>query len=277
MATRSTQHAPRHIYGVDFSGGANAGKKIWIASGCVENGALRIDECRRAQDLPGSGADRDPALAALRAFIAAQPDSAIGLDFPFSLPRALLGEDGWPRFVESFPERFPTPESFRAACRAASGGAELKRVTDLECRTPFSPYNLRLYRQTYYGLRDVLGPLARRRRVCVLPMQPARPGRPWLLEICPASTLKRANLYGAYKGKTPRHRSMRARILGWLRTEGGLSLAPAATRSAILADADGDALDSVIAAWATFRAAREVDHRVLRRNGTYALEGYVYA
>ena len=58
-----------------------------------------------------------------------------------------------------------------------------------------SIFRLRLYRQTYFGIRDVLYPLARDQQVCVLPMQSVLPDRAWILKICPASTLKRENLY----------------------------------------------------------------------------------
>jgi len=33
-------HSPHHIYGIDFSGDQDAGKKIWIAEGVVKGGAL---------------------------------------------------------------------------------------------------------------------------------------------------------------------------------------------------------------------------------------------
>ena len=41
----------RRIYGIDFSGAKDAGKKIWIASGTVEQDGLLIEECYRAGSL----------------------------------------------------------------------------------------------------------------------------------------------------------------------------------------------------------------------------------
>jgi hypothetical protein len=41
----------RRIYGVDFSGGKNAGKKTWIAFGAIEGDTLRIKDYQRASDL----------------------------------------------------------------------------------------------------------------------------------------------------------------------------------------------------------------------------------
>ena len=175
---------------------------------------------------------------------------------PFGLPYPLVRRyRDWEAFVRAFPGRHPTPEAFRAHCRAADGGRELRRVTDGDARTPFSPYNLRMYRQTYHALRDVLAPLVERDAVRVPPMQSPRSldgERPWLLEICPAVTLKRMGLYRPYKGREPRHAAMRRAILAALEPATPLLL-PRALRRKILADTEGDALDSVIAACTAFR------------------------
>jgi hypothetical protein len=266
--------APRQIYGVDFSGAAQAGKKIWLAQGVIEEEAWSIEACYRGADLPGSSVGRDRCLAALRDFISGAGASAFGLDFPFGLPGQLLKERRWEDFVLSFAERYTSPEAFRQACRASATGKELRRVTDKESRTPFSPYNLRLYRQTYFGIGDVLAPLVREGMACILPMQPATPGRPWVIEICPASTLRRAGLNGLYKGVRQEHYAARARILEELERSVPLTI-PAALRSTILDDNEGDALDSVVAAVAVWRALRS-ESPTVGDNAAYTLEGYVY-
>jgi hypothetical protein len=265
---------PRRVYGVDFSGAAHAGKKIWVTSGVIERDTLHIDACRRGADLPASGRDRDRCLAALRDIIQREEASAFGLDFPFGLPRDLVEEGTWEDFVLSFPDRYDSPAAFRETCRT-DAGVELKRVTDRESRTPFSPYNIRLYRQTYFGIRDVLVPLVRDQLACVLPMQPGLPERPWVMEICPASTLKRAHLYWPYKGKSREHHKARARILEAVEEMAPLSF-PARLRSVVLDDPDGDALDSVVAVFAVFRALCSPDGLAAGSNDAYALEGYVY-
>ena len=266
----------RKVYGVDFSGSQDAGRRIWIASGTIEGDILRIDECRRADRLPGSGKNRSQCLAALLDFIATQKACAFGLDFPFGLPRRLIGQDNWEAFVLSFPEDYPSPERFKEVCRELAGGRELKRVTDEESKTPFSPYNLRLYRQTYFGIRDVLRPLVRDHLACVLPMQEPLAGRPWLLEICPASTLKQADLYRPYKGRTGEHRAVRKRILECLEARTALSVPSRPVRSMVLDDRGGDALDSVIAALAALTALRNPSLLAVERESPYTLEGYVY-
>ena len=275
---RQSASSRDRVYGVDFSGAKDAGRRIWLAGGVVDGDALRIETCDRACELPGSGRSRERCLPVLRDFIAGETDCAFGLDFPFGLPQALVKQGSWDGFVRSFPDEYASPEEFRRICRAAAGGRELKRVTDRESKTPFAPYNIRLYRQTYFGIRDVLHPLVRDGLGCVLPMQRRRADKPWILEICPASTLKEARLYMhmPYKGRTEEHRAARAHILERLEATGELSIAAPAVRAAVLGDHGGDALDSVIAALATFRALRDPIPIVVKGGEPYALEGYVY-
>jgi hypothetical protein len=104
-------------------------------------------------------------------------------------------------------------------------------------------------------------------------MQRLHPGRPWVFEICPASLLKREQLYFPYKGRSETHREARARILRRMEKLIPLFLPTGALRSAVIRDPGGDALDSVIAACGTFRALRQPAPPT---NGAYALEGYVY-
>jgi hypothetical protein len=262
----------QRFIGIDFSGGVNAGQKIWIADGRVENKALLIENCLRGEALPDSSRDRAKCLAALRAFIRSAGDALIGLDFPLSLPYELMQDQTWLQFIRAFADRFSTPQQFRQACLHATQGHEGKRRTDVEAKTPFSPYNLRLYRQTYYGLRDVIAPLVRERSVCVLPMQKSRSGLPSLIEICPASTLKQLNWYRSYKGRSIQQRAARSSILRSLQRE-GVQLA-GQLRPIMVADSEGDALDSTLAAWASFRAQARLDR--VPSDLLYQREGYVF-
>ena len=264
----------RVIHGVDFSGAKDAGKKIWIARGVTEEDVLVITECFQAEDLPGSGRDRESSLEALGKFISEQKDSIIGLDFPFGIPRVLAKKESWEKFVLSFRATYTSPGEFRKECTLASGGIELKRFTDFKAKTPFSPYNLRLYRQTYFGIRDVLGTLIMNNTVCVPPMQKPLPDRAWVLEICPASTLKRENLHFSYKGRGEIKRAARVRILDSIEKTGVLKIKGSSLRVTIVDNAGGDALDSVIATFATFRALR--NRLIFDKNSPYALEGWVY-
>jgi hypothetical protein len=264
----------RIVYGVDFSGAKDAGKKIWIARGIIKENFLQITECFQAKDLPGSGGERERSLISLREFIRKQKDSIVGLDFPFGIPKALVEEESWKKFVLSFKNTYISPWEFRKDCKLAAAGKELKRFTDVEAKTPFSPYNLRLFRQTYFGIRDVLGPLIRNNEVCVQPMQKPLPDRAWILEICPASTLKRENLRTSYKKRGERYRNAKKGILKGIEKAGVQIIKESGLRSIILNNQGGDALDSIIAAFATFRALQK--GFIFDKNSPYALEGWIY-
>jgi len=269
------------VYRVDFSGATNAGNKIWIASGTIARNALKIEDCLQAKDLPSSTAERDQCLRSLRDFISTQKERAFGLDFPFGLPRKVVEANNWEEFVLSFCDYYTAPEQFRITCRTAARGLELKRATDIKAEAPWCAYNLRLYKQTYYGIRDVLAPLIREQLVCVLPMQNISANIPWLFEVCPASTVKKKlGIASSYKGgakETYKEKYLvRERILRQMEEIGDLVIADSDLRSRILSDRHGDALDSVIAAFATFRALRNLSYSPVLRSDTYALEGYVY-
>ncbi len=191
----------RHrIAGVDFSGARNAGKLIWIASGVVAGGALRLETCFPAAELPGSGADRELALPALVKFLSRKTEPVVGLDFPFGMPAPLVKEKSWEEFIAAFPENHASADAFRESCMKQAGGRELKRRTDIETKTPFSAYNLRLYRQTYDGIRNILHPLITQDLARAIPTQQPVDGKPVLAEACPASLLKAEHLYPSYKG-----------------------------------------------------------------------------
>jgi len=178
--------------------------------------------------------------------------------------------------VLAFPDSYPSADALRAACRQAVGGRELKRITDRASHAPFSPYNIRLYRQTYYGIRDLLHPLVRDRAVSVLPMQEPQPDKPWLLEICPASTLKKRGLYqSSYKGRGEQKREARVRIVEALERQEDV-LVPRDTRTGLIEDSGGDALDSVVAALAVSEALRHPDFPTVEHHRAYAVEGYIY-
>jgi hypothetical protein len=278
-ATKPECCLPSKVYGIDFSGAKNAGSKVWIASAVIIGNALQIEDCYQAKDLPDSDAERDRCLGTLRHFISEQKACAFGLDFPFGLPRKLIKDNDWEEFVLYFGSRYSDPEQFRKDCRTATGGPESKskRETDIEAKTPWCAYNLRIYKQTYYGIRDLLAPLVRGQLAYVIPMQRKLPGKPWLFEVCPASTLKNINLYlSPYKKRDMESRVHRERIIEGLEETGTIRIKSSELRLKILGDWHGDALDSVIAAFATFRALSNPACISLPGSSAYELEGYVY-
>lgn len=265
---------PERILGLDFSGAVDAGRGIWLAEGQADGSRLRVTDCRRAADLPGGGAAREPALAALRQYLSGLGAYAIGMDFPFSLHRSLVPERTLVELLAVFAERYPTPEIFREACRAAGSERALKRRCDLEARTPFAPHNLWLYRQTWHGIAALLAPLSAG-GARILPVETPLGQKPWLLETCPASALKAAERYVPYKGRTSGHRAGREAILDWLEA-GGVSLESGVRRDTLLDDAGGDALDSVICAWIVWRAVNDPGRLLPALGPEHLVEGYVY-
>lgn len=283
-----SRNTNRYTYGVDFSGAKDAGKKIWIARGIVEGRKLRIEDCCQASSFPGAGNGRDSCLAALRDFIAGEKNSIFGADFPFGLPNKVIQElfkvGTWAEFVRDFYETFSSPKNFQKTCWKAANSSELKRVTDKCSNTPFSPYNLRVCYQTYYGIHDILYPLVSTDQARVLPMQSLDVEKTIIIEICPASTLKQLekrsngkNLYKPYKGKGEDYRNQRLQIVDALMKTNLISI-PDPIRTIALNDIGGDALDSIIAAYSTFYASCK--HFSIENKKDYerdyCLEGYVF-
>lgn len=264
------------VYGVDFSGAYEAGRKIWITQASACKDSLYIEQCASAVGLLKIDPEREICLQALCALIAREQEAIFGLDFPFGIPVQLLEVTSWDDFVRVFPERYPTPQHFRSACYIAAGGREIRRLTDRESGTPWASYNLRLYRQTFYGISAVLAPLVTRGSVSVLPMQSAQADRAWLIEICPAATLKRHDLYMPYKGREARHRRARRDILEAIRCLAPARFTNITLQDTIIEEKDGDALDSLVAAWATWHVLQQPAKLEDRSHPLYVLEGYVY-
>jgi hypothetical protein len=263
----------RSIYGVDFSGAANAGKHIWIAKGILTGNVLTIEECLPASVLPGGGNDRAQAIQALRILIANSQNALFGLDFPFSLHHSQLNSRTWIEFVLAFAQHYPTADAFRAAC--GGRGNELRRQTDRDTGTPFAAGNLRMYRQTYYGIRDMLAPLVQSQAAVVFPMQLLDDNTPTVIEVCPAVTLRRLQArLPNYKDHSAESSATRQRIMTAL-VSASVAFADTALRTVVLDNARGDALDSVIAAYGAATAFRNGAFQI-EPTEVEALEGKVY-
>jgi len=266
------------ILGVDFSGAKDAGRRIWVAKGkTAQLGVFQLEECIAAVDLENGGRDPDTAVSALAAMMVSETDTLVGCDFPFSLPRQLIANKSWDSFVRQFPRRYPDPQAFRSILRLQTDGKEYKRQTDSDAGTPFNSYNLRLYRQTWWGIARVLGPLVGAERAVVLPQQLARRNLPTIVEVCAACTLKHIRVYkefGAYKGKGLAPRRQRHKIIDFLVKKRLLKFArrnETELRQILVDNTGGDALDAVIGGIATAHADLTQDADPYQR-----LEGRVY-
>lgn len=263
------------VIGIDFSGAKDAGKSVWLTQAVIAGRRLRIESCAAAAELPNSSVTRNKCLPALVDFIAGQRATVVGCDFPFSLPASMVDAANWRDFTAGFGKRYASAEGFMSDCRRRANGRELKRDCDRQSRVPFAAYNLRIYRQTFYGIRDFLAPLVRAGAALVLPMDRPSLGRPWIVETCPASTLKSVNLYPSYKGAGEQPKNARQAIVDGLIGRGMMPRLPVDIHRVAIDNKGGDALDSLIAACATARCllTGQFEERVDRIG---RLEGRVY-
>ncbi|MDX2162829.1 MAG: hypothetical protein SF162_16035 [bacterium] len=264
------------FFGVDFSGAVDAGRKLWVSRVEVRAGALMLTALHRADQLPGGGVARDAAYQGLRTLIAAHPVSVWGCDMPFGLATPLIGHATWHAFITHFADDYPTSETLHERGRALRPP---RRLTDIQAKTPFAPHNLRLYRQTYHALRDVIAPLVMAQAATFPPMLWGDAPRPILLEVCPASSLKARGWYFPYKGRTDAARAGRQRLIDLFTHRDDLPLRiPAALLPILIDDADGDALDSAIAACCTADStfSGEIERALADPEPRYRLEARVF-
>jgi hypothetical protein len=208
------------------------------------------------------------------------------LDFPFGLPVEVMGfGQRWPSQFNFLREWGDDDYGVGLECirraKALGGPMHIRRLTDIEEKAPFDPYHYRIIYQTFYGMRDVLGPLLRSRHTAILPFQYRRlsSARRVIVEACPASTLKRLGL-PHQNFKQPEGGPLTAKRLRTRRVilEGlaGHVEITAAHRRAIMRNGGGDALDAVIAAVGAARSWRMSDHRLISRHERYPREGRLY-
>jgi len=278
------------VYGVDFSGAKLAGRAIWVArlepTGAAEGlPPYRLTELASLERLCGT-AERAPALAHLVGRIAASEGALWALDFPFGLPVEVHEPKiAWARQFELIDAWGDDAYGMGLEClrraKALGGPNHIRRLTDSEAKAPFDCYHYRIIYQTFYGMRDVLGPLRRLKHTAILPFHYRRlpAARRVLVEACPSSTLKRLRLpHQNYKQPQggpltlKRRRTRRVLLDGLAR----LVDTPERFRRAMMRNLGGDALDAVIAAVGVTHAWASCDHRGVARHPRYPREGRLY-
>ena len=268
----------RIAVGIDFSGGKNAAKKIWIAE-ATRTSDRELQLCRLAN---GFSFDE------LRDEIIRQRAADILLDFPLGLAehtcenlglsKAASYLDIWEKLGE-----YETAESFRLSAKAGETGQGSERLhkrhVDRETKTPFAPINLRMFRQTYYGQAKVLLPAKRMgSNVCFLPWDDFDVGAncPRVGEGCPASTLKALKWPSSgYKGNSPDCEASRTSLLRRLKETVPLTLTPE-NETTIVSDTEGDALDATLLAVAAAHLQDEEFAKGKLFSQTHKTEGFVY-
>ncbi len=167
------------LMGIDWSGARQPAQSIGLAIGELRRGkggdTLHLESCQLASEIVESGSPEDCRSTIIQ-MIASAGEIWIGCDFPFSLPGEMVEPGTWRTFVRKFSKQFCSPSAMRDACRRQLG-CEKRRRTDVESKAPWAPTNLRLHRQTFFGIRDLLVPLVFEHQAVVLPMMRDQPGR----------------------------------------------------------------------------------------------------
>lgn len=289
------------IYGVDFSGAKLAGRTTWLAriepTGGGESGKppYRLTRLASLETLCGT-AERVPVLAHLAERIARSENTLWALGFPFGFPIEVLPPDAdWAAqfaFLAAWGEDAygAGVECLRRA-QALGGPGHIRRLTDIETKAPWDTYAYRIIYQTFYGMRDVLGPLRVGENkaaygagggTAVLPFDYGclPNARRVVVEACPASTLKRLGLpHQNYKhlggGPLPaKCRTARHSILAGLAEHVSMGRV---RRRTLMRNPGGDAIDALIAAVGAAWAWDSTDHDAVAAHPRYVREGRHYA
>lgn len=222
-------------HGVDYSGAkGGGGSKIVIATRDAQ-GVVSVRRGATRQDLQ-------------RAIRTANDDGDRHLwriDAPISLPESVLDAHGIPRdwlAMARWMHTFESARDWRRALRAVDR-KERKRTCDRAARAPLAPMNLRVFKQTWTAVCELLLPLAEE-GMHIAPVHPTE--TPSILtEACPASVLDRIGESArGYKGRDAVHQSRRSELCAVL-VDRGLDLPDQVIRHAER-DAQGDVLDALL-------------------------------
>ncbi|AWM35936.1 hypothetical protein GobsT_63290 [Gemmata obscuriglobus] len=276
--------------GVDFSGAKRAGRCIWVARLTVPRTvAPRLVSLDRLDRLCGT-AERGVCLAALVEIVNASEGALWGFDCPFGLPVELFPENApWAdhfAFLAEYEDAYDCGLECIRRTQAMSAALHrtalhCRRQSDVAAKAPFDAFHYRMIYQTFFGMRDVVRPLAATPGTAVLPFQYRKvpKAKRVVVECCPSSVLKRDGLpHQNYKhpkgGPLPRRCvATRHAILEGLarRVRIGDHF-----RRVIMRNPGGDALDAVIAAVGALRGVREADHKALAVHPRLTREGWMY-
>ena len=222
------------IHGVDFSGAkSGGGAKIVVASRNAE-GVVSVER----------GLDRNRLVSRIREGLTDGDRHLWRIDAPFSVPVTVyeahdLDKD-WLTLAR-WMNRFEDPRAWRRALRAVDR-KEKKRTCDRSAHAPLAPMNLRVFKQTWTVVCEVLLPLVSDE--IDLPCLRGTDSPVSVVESCPASVLHRLGESArGYKGTTSETRARRTALVGVLEGE-GLDL-PSPIKRRAIEDPEGDVLDSL--------------------------------
>jgi hypothetical protein len=233
------------LHGVDFSGAESGG-------------AAKIRVVEREWPAPGGHPitvrGRMDRNGLTRAILAGREDGKRHLwriDAPFGLPletvTAIGGSFGVPadwRAVAEWMRSLGSPRGWRQLLREVSR-REPRRTADRSERTPMAPMNLRVFKQTWTLIVEVLLPLADE-GIRIEPVANCATGhRIVVCEGCPASVLERLGWpTRGYKGGGEPPMAVRQAIVDRL-AQSGLTITEGIGNDAIR-DTEGDLLDALL-------------------------------
>lgn len=244
-------HSPL-LHGVDFTSAPRKAKPITVASGRLHEQVLTLESLQTFPDFDSFSA------------WLAQPGPWVGgFDFPFSLPRELAEQLGWPTTWPELIQHYASlsretiRETFKAVCDARPVGSKfLHRATDLLAQSSSS---MKWVNPPVAYMLHAGAPLLLEAGVSIPLMQQGDPDR-IALEAYPgmvARSITRESYKNDSKAlQTPERRAARLAILKAL--EKGdhpkqIMLDAGSFRRRLLDDGSGDLLDAVLcmllAAW----------------------------
>ncbi len=243
------------IYGVDFTCAPRRAKPITVACALLEKDSLLIEKLEKLES-----------FEAFEDFLRRPGPWIGGFDFPFSLPRELVRDLGWPapwQALVSHCSAFSRIEfrkvldAYRAARPAGSKYAH--RATDLPAgsSSPMKLVNPPVALMFHEGARRLLDAGVH------LPGLHEQNTSRVALEAYPGLLVRRQlGIRESYKAdtkgkQTPARQAVRKRILELLKSGKPLGITTEADERPLLQDGSGDLLDAVIcavqAAWAARR------------------------
>ena len=241
------------IYGVDFTCAPRAAKPITAACAVLRNNVLKLERVERLAT-----------FAEFEALLVRRGPWIGGFDFPFSLPRELVRDLGWPRKWPALVAHCATFDrpAFRAALDAyretrQPGRRYAHRATDIPAgsSSPMKLVNPPVALMFHEGARRILASGAR------LPALHDGDRQRVALEAYPGLLVrKQLGIRDSYKSdaradQTPQRRRVRRKIVQALKAGKPLGIRlHFKDEAALVRDGSGDLLDAVIcavqAAWA---------------------------
>jgi hypothetical protein len=248
------------LHGVDFSGAESGGSaKIRV-----------VTRDLGAPAAPVRSEGRFDRRSLARAILASREDGRAHcwrIDAPQGLPLATVQElelpAQWRAVAESMLAQ-GSPRHWRHSVRERTR-REPRRRCDLELHTPMAPMNLRVFKQTWSFVCELLLPLAEA-GVRVEPVAGPADARVVVCEGCPASVLRALGWpHRGYKGAGAPPAAVRAELLRRLRALG--VAVPEALAQEAVRDEEGDLLDALLLTTVPFQTVVPQEAMV---------EGWVY-